>query len=674
MNTHTRRLATGLCLLAGAWTEFAAAQQACPQPLGVLDSLLVQGQRLSAIDANQFLVERNSHAVAMNIGDPLCEADRMATQPNVTAKLLVGRADGKRHELTILPGATVVLRAINRVELLLGRLIGAVHGEFDVVMPFARLAATGTVFEVDAGSSTVAVDQLEGETHLTPTNAATAVLAPLTRVSGAGPGGAAVTALDASRCTELVSQANRMDIAFLPPVRSRNAIPQIAPATADSAYDSARQNAICRDDPSARQLVGRILTDWERPQQALEELRGTAGDSVAVGKALLMRGEPQRALGVFQRAGAAGGNAVDVSAGMGDAKRDLGILAIRGNQVPAAAAGFEEVRTHYVEAIRLASTDDVRGRLFVSLGDLALLRIRLDPDSAEARMTEAAALYQRAREHGDPPHARLGVARISVLRAMRIPTQQIDGSEAGIAATLLINIALDAQARSQRRPHWQQAMRDLHELLAAVPEFSPAQELMGEVQIALGERDAAQRHLKQAIAADPGNTSAYGVLAQTLSGGKKAMYEGAYKLVEVPAVREIEATRQTMLFPTSPTVTIPPAPLTPDKPELGFARPRPVRADVTLTNRSDAPVTVASTGIVGDAPSAFRIVSNGCSSGPVAVGSQCRIEVEFTAQSPGKYRAILQLSFATGGFTRDIKLHGEIARQSGGEGEGIVIL
>jgi len=678
MNTHIRRLAACGFLVACLWTLQAAAQQACPEPLAILDSLLVQGQRVTAIDARQFVVERNTHAVAMNIGDPLCEGDRMATQPNVTAKLLVGRADGKRHELTMLPGATAILRALNRIELSIGRLIAAVHGEFDVVMPLARLAATGTVFEVEVDATRVTVDQLEDETHLTPNGGATAVLDPRTQASSTSAQATAVSALDPAQCAELVSRANRIDIAFLPPVRSRNAIPQVSPDAAPSIYDSARQNAICRDDRAAQELFGRILADWERPQQALEELRGRSPvpentDSIAVGKALLMRGEPERALGEFERAGRAGGNPVEVAAGMGDARRDLGLLAVRRAQLPVAAMRFDEARAHYVEAARLAATDAVRGILLVDLGDLALLRIGLDPESAEARMAEAAALYQRAREHGDPPHARLGLARIAAARALRIPTQQADTSGLSFGEALAINLALDSQAKRQRAPHWQQARSILDGLLEEIPAFSPAQELLGEVQMGLGDTAGAEKQFRRALAADPGNTSAYGALAETLRGGKKAMYEGAHKVVEVPAVRELESAERAIVSPPIETVTIVPASLTPDMPRFSFTAPGTLDNEIVFTNRSPAAVTVASTAITGAEANAFSVRTNGCSAAAIAPNAECRIRVFFVAGQVGTYRARLELTFTGTSVPSRVELRGEVLPPPRSEGNGVIL-
>lgn len=662
MTGHIRWISAISLIFCSAWPAPGHAQT-CPDPLGTLDSLLVQGKRPDTIDTQHFLVERDAQSVRMNIGDPLCEGDRLATTPDTTAQLLVGPAEGSRHGLTVLPGATVVLRAVNRVELLVGRLIGAVHGNFDVVMPFARLAATGTEFEVEVTPEGCTVEQLEGTTNLTPTSGATAVLDPLKSTSCTAGAMTAVADFLAGRCEALVANSSRINATGRPTVRSANAIRQFDPAETAAVYSAARETAICGGNAKAWQTAGRVLVDWDRPQQALSAGVGAGNasteDLVSRGRALLMRGRPAEAAELFRRAVADSGVTAASATGFGDAERDLGLVAIKANDLAGAGQHFETAGRHYLAAIEHAQKESERGVILVNLGDLALLRIRLDPDAAEARQEEAKGYYERARRHGDPPHARLGLARISLLRAQLIPQQEIDAAEGGFGEVLAANIILAMLANDQRKPHWQDARRQLAALTAEVPGFAPAEELLGEVMYESGKADDSGKKFQRAIAADPGNTSAYLGYSKTLRGDKKRMYGNAYKLVEVPAVRELASTRREILIPRTQSVKVPPAPLTANVTKLSFSQE--IRQQtVTMTNRSNAPATVSAANITGSHLAAFEVVSNECVSGPIGAGAECRIAITFVAKTSGTYRATLELTFVGGMLKREVKLIGSV--------------
>jgi tetratricopeptide (TPR) repeat protein len=665
MTGHTCRLIGCALFICSAW-PVAGYAQTCPDPLGILESILVQGRRLDAIDTQHFLVERGGQSVKMNIGDPLCEADRLATTPDTTAKLLVGPAEGSRHGLTVLPGATVVLRAVNRVELLLGRLIGAVHGNFDVVMPFARLAATGTEFEVEVTPEGCNVEQLEGETHLIPTGGATAVLERLKGTRCTAGANAVITEIPPERCRALVANASRIDAAGRPALRSANAIREFEAAETPAAYSAAREAAICRGDEEAWQTVGRVLVDWDRPQQALEAGVGSgtasSDDHESRGRALLMRGKPAEAIEQFRLAGAERGVTAVIATGLGDAERDLGLKAIQAGDLVRATRQFDSASMHYLAAIAHAENDGERGVILVNLGDLALLRIRLDADTAAARLDEAKEYFDRARRHGDPPHARVGLARISVLRAKLIPTQQIDTAEGSVWNVLAANIALAYQADRQRRPHWNAARQELTALAANLSGFAPAEEMLGEVEYETGNKVKAKERFKRAIAADPSNTSAYLGYSRTLSGQKATMYARTYNVVEVAAIRELAATERKILVPEVKTVTIPAVPMTADATDLNFSTSSGLRQSVTLTNRGDAPATVSGVNIAGANADAFRVFFNGCMSGPIAAGAECQITIGFTGGNPGHYRAKLELSFTGAMLTREIRLNGDVAQ------------
>jgi tetratricopeptide (TPR) repeat protein len=461
-------------------------------------------------------------------------------------------------------------------------------------------------------------------------------------------------------------------------VRSANAIRQFEPAETAAAYSAAREAAICHGDDKAWQTVGRALVDWDRPQQALSAGvgAGNAGteDLVSRGRALLMRGRPAEAAELFRRAVAESGVTAASATGFGDAERDLGLVAIKSNDLAGAGKHFETAGRHYLAAIEHTQKESERGVILVNLGDLALLRIRLDPDAAEARMDEAKSYYERARRHGDPPHARLGLARISLLRAQLIPQQEVDAAEGGFGEVLAANIILAMLANDQRKPHWQDARRQLAALTAEVPGFAPAEELLGEVLYESGKADDSGKKFQRAIAADPGNTSAYLAYSKTLKGDKKRMYGNAYKLVEVPAVRELASTRREILIPRTQPVKVPPAPLTANVTKLSFSQE--IRQQtVTMTNRSNAPATVSAANITGSHLAAFEVVSNGCLSGPIAAGADCRIAIAFVAKTSGTYRATLELTFVGAMLRREVKLNGSVsapAPEGDEEGEPVI--
>jgi tetratricopeptide (TPR) repeat protein len=407
-----------------------------------------------------------------------------------------------------------------------------------------------------------------------------------------------------------------------------------------------------------------MLVDWDRPQQALSAGVGVgdAGteDLVSRGRALLMRGKPAEAGDQFRLAVSDSGVTAASATGLGDAERDLGLEAIKAADLARAAQHFETAGRHYLVAILHTQKESERGIILVNLGDLALLRIRLDPDASAARLDEAKSYYERARRHGDPPHARLGLARIFVLRARLIPTQMLDSAQGNIWNVLAGTIALGVLADLQRKPHWRDARRELAALTTSVPGFAPAEELLGEVLYETGEANDARQRFKRAIAADPGNTSAYLAYSNTLRHEKKTMYAKTYRFVEVAAVRELAKTRREILIPEVKTVTIPPAPMTADSTTLSFTSPEVTRRVVTLTNRSEAPANVSETNITGSNAGAFSVISNGCGDAPVAAGAECQIGIEFTAQNPGRYRAKLELTFVGALLTREITLSGEV--------------
>lgn len=659
MTGNARRLAIGGLVGIFAWLAPMGAN-AC-EPLGFLYSLLVQEQRVHAADAQRFIVERAGQPMSVTNGMPLCGDDRLATRTDTTAIVRVGPAEGPQHDLTMRPGSTMILRAVNRVELLLGRLFAALQGQFDVVMPLARLAAAGTEFEVAVTEEGCTVDQLEGATDLSSGTGGSTRISRLRGAACSTGTAPQVTELDLDRCKSLIEAQSRTIIQARPATSSINTIKQFNPAEAPAIFAEARQEAVCSDDAAAKVTLDQLLVDWQEPQEALRGLRERAApDQLALGRALVMRGQSAEAIEQFRRAIVSGGTTAAAVNGVGDAERDLGLAAVRTGNAAQVAQHFESAQRQYLAALGQTQDADEIGVILVNLGDLALLRTKLDPGLAESRLTEAQRYYERARAHGDPPHARLGIARISLLRAQLIPTQQIDTSEGNFGEVLAASILLGVLAEQQRKPHREAARRELRELLAGKPGFAPGEELLGETLYALGDGGDARRHLVQAIASDPTHTSAYRTYAATLSGGNKRLYERTYRLVEVAAVRVLDDVRDEILMPTTPAVTIPTAPLTADVEALSFAAPPRKEKVVTLTNRSNAPATADAVSITGPNANAFRIVSSGCTGVSVVAQGQCRIVVLFSAEQVGTYRATLEISGSGGQWKREVRLRGEV--------------
>lgn len=636
----------------------------CSKPLAVLDSLVVQGGRLYSIDSDRFVIERDGEPKPASIGEPLCENDRLSTATDTEAQLLVGDAEGGQQQLKIRPGSTVILQKLNAVELLIGRLAAALHFDFDVVMPLARLAATGTEFEVEVSEQGCVVDQLEGTVQLTSTAGPAMPLSRLQSATCSSVGIAPVAAITADRCQALLDAQSGVDIAARPAVRSSNSIPLYASAEANAVYAASREASICRDDRAARQAVARVRADWGRPQDALRLLGGASDDSaevaaenqVALGRALLQRGRQAEAIAAF-RAASTRSTLVAAETGLGDAERDLGLIAIRGNDLATATQRFDAASLHYSHAFRATDVASERAVQLVNAGDLALLRTRLDPNAVETRLAEAERFYRGARVLGDPPHARLGLAKILLLRAQLIPTQTV--SEGGFWNQVLVNFLLGQEAERKRKP-FREAARDLlRELTTAVPDFSPGQQLLGEVQYQLGKPNDSRERFRRAIAADPGNTSAYLAYSETLSGNKRDRYRNAYRLIEVPAVRKLAETRNEVLTPTPKTVNVPANPMTSDLTQVSFKDPDDNVKDVTLTNRGDAPATVTSVALSGANADVFRIRSNACAGQAIPAGGSCTIKLNFSAESVGSYRATLEITVDGAYVTRQVRLAGE---------------
>jgi tetratricopeptide (TPR) repeat protein len=643
-----------------AW--FSPQAAAACEPLAILFSLQVQGQPVDAAAADRFVVERpDEDAVTVFNGMPLCPNDRLATRTDTKAILKIGFSDGAQHEVTMRPGSTVILETVNRVQLLVGRLFAALQGEFDVVMPLGRLAATGTEYELAVTDAGCTVDQLEGTTELTSGTGGSVHLARLKGAACTTAAAPTVTDLTVEQCFRLMEVQSQINIQGRPKVSSINKIKQFDPAQAPAIYSSARQKAVCAEDAGARNTLNQVLVDWRESQKALRGLRSSAApDALAVGEALVMRGQPAEALQEFSRAIAAGDATAAPLTGSGDAERDLGLIALKAGNTASFASHLESASHDYLLAMERAQKPIDRGVILVNLGDLALLRTRLDASAAEVRLAEAQEFYDRARAQGDPPHARLGIARISLMRAQLIPTQVANDPELSLGQQILVNSLLAMLAEQQRRPHREAARQVLRDLIGSTPGFSPAEELLGETIYLLGDIRDARRHLRSAISADPAQTSAYQAYAKTVNGAERRLYERTYKLVEVKPVRDLTETRSEILIPAAATVTIPPAPLTADVTRLNFVAPPWNDQVVVLTNRSDASATAEAIRITGSDPGAFQITSDGCSGTALAAQKICRLVVSLVSRQMGTYRATLEISGNGGQWTREVRLRADV--------------
>jgi tetratricopeptide (TPR) repeat protein len=435
--------------------------------------------------------------------------------------------------------------------------------------------------------------------------------------------------------------------------------------------------------------VGLIYVDWVDPEQALRLLTSSQVGSTpaeqarhftAVGNAMRIEGQHDEAIGQFQKALSTVPAFAPALNGMGDALRDQGIKAY-GTTVQAknkAAELFETARRSYELAASSGSGTPEVELAMVNAGNLHLLMSGVFPDKGDEIVDTAEGLFSEALRltHGQSLQARLGLARVEMQRAQLIPQKEVDATGLSAGQVLVANVVYALQADNERRPVRKRAEAILAALVRDEPDFAPGLQTLGELYLVLPNSNEAKKVLRRAINADPRHTISYSFLAQAYTGDVGEIYGAAYKNVEFPAMRTIAKARQQLATVTAPSVKVPSNLLIPDVSTLrfGFASHLQTRT-VKFTNVGDAPVTPTSAIITGSDAGAFTVQNDGCSNGAVAPKGECRIVVVLQSQTPGKYKAMLEVS-AGGPISTTVELRASLpspAPQSDAAGAPIIL-
>ena len=560
-----------------------------------------------------------------------------------------------------------------------GGFFAQIKGAFDAIFGLGDVAAAGTQFSVEISENGARVVQLEDETIFTPKDApaSAAVKVPPRAEVGLEPGAtqAKPIALTFDRCKAATDPNSKVVAETRAKRPSLPLSHHFSPQEIGKAFADARVGMLCRPtpaDPAAaakaaaataadRERVGLIYLDWVDPEQALRLLTTSQVGSTpaeqathftAIGNAMRIEGKHDEAIGQFQQALSAVPAYAPALNGMGDALRDQGTKAY-GITVKAknrAAELFEAARMSYEQAANSGTGTPEVDLAMVNAGNLHLLMSGLFPDKGDEIVDTAEGLFNEALRltNGKSLQARLGLARVEMQRAQLIPPKEVDPTGLSVGQVLVANIVYGMQADNERRPVRKRAEAILTALVRDEPDFAPGLQTLGELYLVLSNSKEAKNVLRRAINTDPRHTISYSFLARAYGGDVGKIYGDAYKNVEFPAMQTIAKARQQLATVTAPSVKVPSNLLIPDVSTLRFEFASDFRTRIVkFTNVGEAPVTPASVTITGSDAGAFAVQDDGCSNRALAPKIDCRIVVVLQAQTPGKYKATLEVS--TGG-------------------------
>jgi tetratricopeptide (TPR) repeat protein len=669
-------------LVASLLATISSAAFSC-DVIGVLDGLALAKVRVAAVDKSQSWIERGADKKEVTNGMPLCAKDRLITANDVTAILLLGSAGSGQKQITVSPHSNVIMKADDKIELVGGGFFAQIKGTFDAIFGLGDVAAKGTQFSVELNAAGAQVVQLEDDSVFTPKGATpdAAVKVPQRAEVGLVPGvpQPAPKSLSFDRC-KAATDPNSKIIAETRAKRPSQAVSRnFGWQDIGKVFAEARVGMLCKDAPAAvaadRERVGLAYVDWVDPVQALRFLETSQVGSTpveqarhftAVGNARRIEGEPEQAIGQFQKALSVSPNYAPALNGMGDALRDQGLKA-NGITVSAkskAAERFEAARQSYEQAAGSGAGTPEGELAMVNAGNLHLLVSGLYPDRGDQIVDTAQGLFEQALQltNGRSLQARLGLARVEMQRAQLIPQKAVDETDLTTGQVFVANLVYSMQANDERKPVWARAEAILKALVRDEPDFAPGLQTLGELYLVSSKSSQAKGVLKRAINADPRHTISYSFLARAYGGDVGKIYGSAYKDVEFPAMQTIATAKQKLVMTSAPSIKVPSNLLIPNVSTARFEYPGVHGAQViSFKNVGDAAVTPASARISGSDPQAFTVQNDGCSGRPVAPQGECRIVVMLQAQQPNKYKATLEVS--TGGpISSTVELKGSVPK------------
>jgi len=624
----------------------APAAHAC-DVAGRVDGLLVDKVKLTRIDATRMSIARGDQTLAIEDGMPVCQDDVINAGAGVVAIVRVGNDAAKDNAITLFGEAAITVDNPNGITARLGRIFALLRDKFDVRTNFGTLGARGTQFEVNATATEARVVQLEGAVALEKSAAPTEQLVqPLFETTLSA--GAATEPKGVSRegCAGILAthsgivSTTRPELPFEASGRSASK-QEIA-----NDFASAREAILCDHQAGLAGQLAKAWANYAEPGGVFKlaaKFPPTPDRSDAaiymnnLGNAYRQAGQSSDALIWYQRALEADHNFAFPYNGSGDAHRDLGLAALAARDLATAGKEFEVAQQSYLrsldEGLWGKSGGANRAIPMVNLGELAILRIALDPEQSAQRIASAEQWFQQALKltGGSFAFAELGLARLDLMRALAVPNIQVvaDDEMKRIKAQGLADI-LTSLAQS---PYINSARKRLDTLAKKYPEFSAGALLRGEFSALFGSPKDAVQEFREAVRFDPHNVTAYLRLSTAAKASKQeqAMYQAAFRSAAFPAqvpviqghvialdtsrpaadVRDVRA-----LSSSTSTVT------------FGFGH-EPQAQSITFTNVGSAAVTVGNISITGEDAAEFGVQGDGCANHQLAPGANCSISVQF---------------------------------------------
>jgi tetratricopeptide (TPR) repeat protein len=625
-----------LCLLAFA---SGASAQNCAVA-GRIDGLLLDKQKTTRVDAARMSVARGTKVLAVDDGMPVCERDVISAGAGVVAIVRVGNDAEKDNAITLYGEATISVDGPAGITARIGRIFALLRGVFDVRTNWGTLGARGTQFEVHATPDSASLVQLEGAVQLS--GASGRLVNPLEQVEVSAP--QAPKPVAAQDCDAILNAHSEIVSG------TRPALPFEASGRNDDKqsiardFATARTRLLCDKKPEYAPLLANAWANYAEPGGVLKLIekvppnasgRDAALYANSVGNAYRQAGWSRQALTWYQ-------NALEIDArfafpynGSGDAHRDLALAALDAKDAATATKEFDLAEQSYLKSLDpgLWGKDGGTNRAIpmVNLGELALLRIALDPEKSAARLDNAQQWFEQALEVTNKSYvfAHLGLARVNFMRALAIPDVEVTGAEDWRQAAAAMAIA--ALTALARQPFLDKAKARLGEIAKQYPDFSAAALLAGEIDARFGGPKDAAAHFRRAISFDPHNVIAYAYLARVLPKKERPLYEGAFKSAAPATLVPIVQGRVQAAESAKPKAEVRDIrALSPSTTRLVFGYGYDGQwLPLTLRNTGTQAVTVGAISLSGDDAAMFEVRGERCANKQLAPNEGCDVEVHF---------------------------------------------
>lgn len=569
VNTSRQVVLLVAMLVAIAPTVSAAQDSGCSGiVVGKVRGIQVSAEEVEVAPADQIKLIRGASSPAVQNGMPLCAGDDVTVQGDSVLVMSLGDSIDNQADITLYAFATVELADPRSIFVRVGRMFATLRGIFEARLPFARLGAKGTEFQVNVTDNGAEIIQLEGELDVEPLNVVDGMIPgidpnsifrasfqaqdpysysrrerkkmsqqpPVTlgrlstlvlsadgktppRVSGAGE--------DVVRKT---IDENASAILAAQPAEPSAAIPRNFNTKEERArvYREARFRSVWSpEDKRSFEALGDVYLDWGHPRKALRSYEKAGenedtGRQIAInynnlGNAYRLAGMSKEAQSYFEKALRANPRFAFPYNGLGDVYQDLARAEIDRGNSSAAENLLSKADEYYNKSLdrSLWGKEGGQNRAIplYHLGENALLKGKLD-DSEHY-------FHEALKEAPSYPFARIGLGRVSATRSQ---------------------IALESGNSGESASQLESARAAYNSVLETNPKFAPAQLALGETFEQQGDWKSASQYFQRATQSDPSFAQAYyksGVALQK-TGDKDLSrnYFSTYLISESPLLRK----------------------------------------------------------------------------------------------------------------------------------------